>query len=235
MSSVVDRVVFVINVCHSIAGTSLPGLPSRGHVRVLDRSRRRCRRRPHLSFYLRRLRLGWHAVLCAAVCRRRTGCRSPCDGQGYRQGDHRRDRHGAVGELLGGQGRRSVLEFEPDVLHAVGHAFQDGTVIDLSRTGSRLKRKTCSPATRAVFDRAGSTRQQNLLGTARGNRRIGVWAVSILATAPAMLLVFVSSKDVILRQLPLTHVAPALRPANTRLMPGATPRAPPAGCGSILP
>ena len=68
---------------------------------------------------------------------------------------------------------------EPDVLHAVGHAFQDGTVVDLS-AGIRARRRTCLPATlctRSCWKCPTRTARQ-----ASDNRRIGVWAVATLAT-----------------------------------------------------
>jgi hypothetical protein len=63
---------------------------------------------------------------------------------------------------------------EPDVLHAVGHAFQDGTTINLSgRDPSRAKnlfaRQTVHSIVLEVPD-------AELLAEAKNNRRIGVWA-----------------------------------------------------------
>jgi hypothetical protein len=69
---------------------------------------------------------------------------------------------------------------EPDVLHAVGHAFQDGTTINLavwdpSHAKNLFAGHTVYPIVLEVPD-------SDLLGDSKGNRRIGVWAVSKLAT-----------------------------------------------------
>jgi Domain of unknown function (DUF4331) len=69
---------------------------------------------------------------------------------------------------------------EPDVLHAVGHAFQDGKTIDLSgwdpsRAKNLFARHTAHSIVLEVPD-------GELLADAGGKRRIGVWAVATLAT-----------------------------------------------------
>lgn len=69
---------------------------------------------------------------------------------------------------------------EPDVLHAVGHSFQDGTVVNLfgwdpSRAKNLFAGHTVYSIVLEVPDSA-------LLAGARDKRRIGVWAVSTLAT-----------------------------------------------------
>ncbi len=69
---------------------------------------------------------------------------------------------------------------EPDVLHAVGHAFHDGTVVNLagwdpSRAKNLFAGQTVHSIVLEVPD-------GELLPSAGGNRRIGVWAVSSLAT-----------------------------------------------------
>jgi hypothetical protein len=69
---------------------------------------------------------------------------------------------------------------EPDVLHAVGHAFQDGTVADLS--GWDPKRAKNLFAGHSVYSIVLEVPASELLAGAGNNRRIGVWAVSTLAT-----------------------------------------------------
>ncbi|MGB7727697.1 MAG: DUF4331 family protein [Candidatus Acidiferrum sp.] len=69
---------------------------------------------------------------------------------------------------------------EPDVLHAVGHAFQDGTTVNLagwdpSRAKNLLAGHTVYSIVLEVPDR-------ELLAGAGDTHRIGVWAVSTLAT-----------------------------------------------------
>jgi hypothetical protein len=69
---------------------------------------------------------------------------------------------------------------EPDVLHAVGHAFQDGTVIDLSSWDPAKARNLFAGHT--VYAIVLEVPDGELLARASGNRRVGVWALSSLAT-----------------------------------------------------
>lgn len=69
---------------------------------------------------------------------------------------------------------------EPDVLHAVGHAFQDGTPIDLS--GWDPSRAKNLFAGHTVYSIVLEVPDRELLAGAGDSRRIGVWAVSTLAT-----------------------------------------------------
>ena len=69
---------------------------------------------------------------------------------------------------------------EPDVLHAVGHAFQDGTTVNLS--GWDPSRAKNLFAGHTVYSIVLEVPDRELLPGAGGNRRIGVWAVSTLAT-----------------------------------------------------
>jgi hypothetical protein len=69
---------------------------------------------------------------------------------------------------------------EPDVLHAVGHAFQDGTSINLSGWDpSRAKNLFAGHTVHSIVL---EIPDKELLANAGDNRRIGVWAVSTLAT-----------------------------------------------------
>jgi Domain of unknown function (DUF4331) len=69
---------------------------------------------------------------------------------------------------------------EPDVLHAVGHAFQDGTTINLG--GWDPSRAKNLFAGHTVYSIVLEVPDKELLADAGGKRRIGVWAVSTLAT-----------------------------------------------------
>lgn len=70
---------------------------------------------------------------------------------------------------------------EPDVLHAVGHAFQDGTTIDL--TGWDPKKARNLFAGQTVYSIVLEIPDSELLSHAdAGRRKIGVWAVASLAT-----------------------------------------------------
>jgi hypothetical protein len=69
---------------------------------------------------------------------------------------------------------------EPDVLHAVGHAFQDGTVVDLA--GWDPSRAKNLFAGHTVYSIVLEVPDSELLADAGDQRRIGVWAVATLAT-----------------------------------------------------
>jgi hypothetical protein len=69
---------------------------------------------------------------------------------------------------------------EPDVLHAVGHAFQDGTTIDL--TGWNAKKAKNLFAGHTVYSIVLEIPDSELLSHADAGRNIGVWAVASLAT-----------------------------------------------------
>lgn len=70
---------------------------------------------------------------------------------------------------------------EPDVLHAVGHAFQDGTTVDLA-TWDLSKAKNLF-AGHTVHSIVLEVPDAEVLANARGgSRRIGVWALASLAT-----------------------------------------------------
>jgi hypothetical protein len=69
---------------------------------------------------------------------------------------------------------------EPDVLHAVGHAFQDGTTINLS--GWDPSRAKNLFAGHTVHSMVLEVPDEEVLADAGGRHRIGVWAVSTLAT-----------------------------------------------------
>jgi hypothetical protein len=69
---------------------------------------------------------------------------------------------------------------EPDVLHAVGHAFQDGTVVNLAGWDPSKARNFFAGQT--VYSIVLEVPDAELLAGAGSNRRIGVWAVATLAT-----------------------------------------------------
>ncbi len=69
---------------------------------------------------------------------------------------------------------------EPDVLHAVGHAFQDGTTVNLSGWDPTHAKNLFDGHT--VYSIVLEVPDKELIAAAGGNRRIGVWAVSTLAT-----------------------------------------------------
>ena len=69
---------------------------------------------------------------------------------------------------------------EPTVLHAVGHAFQDGTVVNLA--GWNPSQATNFFAGQTVYAIVLELPDRELLADAGNNRRISVWAVASLAT-----------------------------------------------------
>jgi len=69
---------------------------------------------------------------------------------------------------------------EPDVLHAVGHAFQDGTTVNLA--GWEASRAKNLFAGHTVYSIVLEVPDQELLSVTGGKRRVGIWAVSTLAT-----------------------------------------------------
>jgi Domain of unknown function (DUF4331) len=69
---------------------------------------------------------------------------------------------------------------EPDVLHAVGHAFQDGTIIDLSGWVPAKAKNLFAGHT--VYSIVLEVPDSELARKAGPGRRIGVWALSTLAT-----------------------------------------------------
>jgi len=69
---------------------------------------------------------------------------------------------------------------EPDVLHAVGHAFQDGTVVNLAGWDPSRARNLFAGHT--VYSMVLEVPDAELLAGVGDNRRIGVWAVATLAT-----------------------------------------------------
>jgi hypothetical protein len=69
---------------------------------------------------------------------------------------------------------------EPDVLHAVGHAFQDGTTINLG--GWEPSKAKNLFAGQTVYAMVLEVPDDVLLSSAGDSRRIGVWAVATLAT-----------------------------------------------------
>jgi hypothetical protein len=69
---------------------------------------------------------------------------------------------------------------EPDVLHAVGHAFQDGTTINLNGWDPAKAKNLFAGHT--VYSIVLEVPDAELLAGANGKKRIGVWALATLAT-----------------------------------------------------
>ena len=69
---------------------------------------------------------------------------------------------------------------EPDVLHAVGHAFQDGTKVDLGGWNPAQAKNLFAGHT--VYSIVLEVADSDLLAASGGQRQIGVWALTRLAT-----------------------------------------------------
>jgi len=69
---------------------------------------------------------------------------------------------------------------EPDVLHAVGHAFQDGTTVNLADWDASQAKNFFAGQT--VYSIVLELPDSELLADAGDRRKIGVWAVASLAT-----------------------------------------------------
>jgi len=69
---------------------------------------------------------------------------------------------------------------EPDVLHAVGHALQDGTIVNLSGWEPAHAKNLFAGHT--VYSIVLEVPDRDLLAVADGHHRIGVWALSTLGT-----------------------------------------------------
>ena len=95
---------------------------------------------------------------------------------------------GSTGKIVSGENGVRVWTgkagdpfwIEPDVLHAVGHAFQDGTKINFNGW-DRSKAKNLF-AGHTVYSIVLELPDAELLTDASGNKKIGVWAVATLAT-----------------------------------------------------
>jgi hypothetical protein len=69
---------------------------------------------------------------------------------------------------------------EPDVLHAVGHALQDGTTVNLK--GWDPSRAKNLFAGHSVYSLVLEIPDTELIGSGKSHQKIGVWAVASLAT-----------------------------------------------------
>jgi hypothetical protein len=95
---------------------------------------------------------------------------------------------GSTGKTVAGEGGVRVWTgragdpfwIEPDVLHAVGHAFQDGTTINLNGWDPGKAKNLFAGHT--VYSIVLELPDAELLANASGNKKIGVWALATLAT-----------------------------------------------------
>ncbi|GAA5156754.1 DUF4331 family protein [Amycolatopsis dongchuanensis] len=168
--------VFVINVCHSLAGDiPVPGYHPEGMYEFkVDTDGDAVENLTYRFVFGERDERGNQTY----VVRRLTGAEAT---DAFAQGEVVAE--GVTGDAVTGASGLRVWTgkagdpfwIEPDVLHAVGHAFQDGTKVDLGEW-------TEAQATNLF---AGHTVYSIVLevpDAELGSGRIGVWAVATLAT-----------------------------------------------------
>jgi len=173
--------VFAINVCHSIFGAiPTPGYHPEGMYEfkidldgdaVEDVTYR-------ITFDARDV-----AGKQRFVLRRITGAEAidpDAAGAVLAQGETGATATGAGGLRLWADKAGDPFWIEPDVLHAVGHAFNDGTAIDLSAWDPRKAGNLFAGHT--VYSIVLEVPEAELLASASAKKRIGVWAVTRLAT-----------------------------------------------------
>ncbi len=173
--------VFVINVCHSIASNvPVPGYHPEGMYEfkidldgdaVEDLTYR-------VTFDERD-----HAGKQRFTLRRISGAEAAdprAAGEVLTEGITDRVATAATGVRIWAGKAGDPFWIEPDVLHAVGHAFQDGTKVDLSGWDPAKAKNLFAGCT--VYSIVLEVPDAELLAAAGSNRRIGVWALSTLAT-----------------------------------------------------
>jgi len=173
--------VFAINVCHSIFGPiPTPGYHPEGMYEFkIDLNGDAIEDLTYRLTFNERDKAGKQAY----VVRRLTGADAldpAAAGTVVAQGTTGEFLNTATGLRVWAGRAGDPFWIEPDVLHAVGHAFQDGTSIDLS--GWDPARAKNLFAGHTVYSMVLEVPDKELLANAGGQRRIGVWAVSTLAT-----------------------------------------------------
>jgi len=173
--------VLAINVCHSIAGPiPTPGYHPEGMYELkLDLDGDHVEDVTYRFVFAARDAQGTqHFTL-----RRITGADATdpfAPGTLVAEGDTERNIVGADGIRVWTGKAGDPFWIEPDVLHAVGHAFQDGAAIDLgSWTPGRARNLF---AGHTVYSIVLELPDAELLGPGQGTRPVGAWAIASLAT-----------------------------------------------------
>ncbi len=172
--------VLAINVCHSIAAPPRPAITPRGCSELkldLDGD--------HVEDVTYRFSFGardpggkQHFTL-----RRITGAQTTdpfAPGKLVAEGDTDQEVVGADGIRVWAGKAGDPFWIEPSVLHAVGHAFQDGTTIDLGSWTPHQAKNLFAGQT--VYSMVLELPDAELLAAGQGTRPVGVWAVASLAT-----------------------------------------------------
>ena len=174
--------VFVINVCHSIFGPiPVPGYHPEGMYEFkVDLNGDAVEDVTYRFTFDERDEAG-EAAVCGAKHPGARSCGPACGGHGHRARERRTRRRPAKAALRMWAGKAGdPFWIEPDVLHAVGHAFHDGTVINLAGWDPSHAKNLFAGHT--VYSIVLEVPDAELLGGAGNKRRIGVWALATLAT-----------------------------------------------------
>ncbi len=173
--------VFVINVCHSIAGEiPAPGYHPEGMYEFkIDLNADHVEELTYRITFDARDAAGKQRFILRAI-------------SGAEASDPNAPgtivAQGVTGEMVTGTNGLRIWTgkagdpfwIEPDVLHAVGHAFQDGTTVDLgSWDASKAKNLFAGHTVHSIVLEVPDA---ELLASANGNKKVGVWAVATLAT-----------------------------------------------------
>ena len=173
--------VFAINVCHSIAGESpTPGYHPEGMYEFkIDLNGDAVEEVTYRITFDERGSDGRQRF----ILRRITGVEAANpDAAGTVVAEGTTDEHviAATGLRIWAGKAGDPFWIEPDVLHAVGHAFQDGTIVDLSNWNPARAKNLFAGHT--VYSIVLEVPDGELLANAGANRHIGVWALATLAT-----------------------------------------------------
>ncbi len=173
--------VFVINVCHSIAGDiPVPGYHPKGMYEFkIDLDGDVVEDLTYRFIFDERDAAGKQRF----VLRRIAGAEAAdprAAGVVIAQGSTKETINKASGLRIWAGKAHDPFWIEPDVLHAVGHAFQDGSIVDLSGWDPGKARKLF--AGHSVYSIVLEVADSDLLPGAGHNGCIGVWAVASLAT-----------------------------------------------------
>jgi hypothetical protein len=173
--------VFVMNVCHSIAGdVPVPGYHPEGMYEFkIDLNGDAVEELTYRIAFDERDAAGKQRYKLRRIAGAQAGDPNAA-GDLLLEGVTDEAATASTGERIWAGKAGDPFWIEPDVLHAVGHAFQDGAKIDLS--GWTPAKAQNLFAGRTVYSMVLEVPDHELLSEAQNNRTIGVWALSTLAT-----------------------------------------------------
>ena len=173
--------VFAINVCHSIFGPiPVPGYHSEGMYEFkVDANGDAVEELTYRITFNERDKNGNQAY----TVRRVTGAEAvdpTAAGTMVAQGTTGEIVNGPAGLRVWAGRAGDPFWIEPDVLHAVGHAFQDGATANLDGWDKSKAKNLFAGHT--VYSIVLEVPDKELLANTGGERQIGVWGLSTLAT-----------------------------------------------------